>query len=119
MAAAVAVMEQFEQGDFLSRAQEIGAIIVQRITEMMAMYPVIGEVRGVGAMQAFELVMPGSLDPNPPATEALLRHCHQNGVVVLNAGTYANVIRLLPPLSISDELLHEALDVIAEGLAAL
>ena len=119
VAAAVAVMEQFEQGDWLNRAQEIGTIIVQRLTEMMAIYPVIGEVRGVGAMQAFELVMPGSLDPNQPATEALLKHCHKNGVVVLNAGTYANVVRLLPPLSISDELLHEALDVIAEGLATL
>jgi len=48
-----------------------------------------------------------------------LKHCHKNGVVVLNAGTYANVVRLLPPLSISDELLHEALDVISEGLATL
>jgi len=119
VAAAVAVMEQFEQGDWLNRAQEIGALIVKRLTEMMAIYPVIGEVRGVGAMQAFELVIPDTLDPNQPATEALLKHCHKNGVVVLNAGTYANVVRLLPPLSISDELLHEALDVISEGLASL
>jgi 4-aminobutyrate aminotransferase/(S)-3-amino-2-methylpropionate transaminase len=85
---------------------------------MMTQFPVIGEIRGVGAMQAFELIIPGTLDPNPQATEALLRHCHQNGVVVLNAGTYSNVVRLLPPLAITDELLHEALDVIADGLAA-
>ena len=85
----------------------------------MAQHPVIGEIRGVGAMQALELVVPGTLDPNQQATDALLRHCHRNGVVILNAGTYANAVRLLPPLSISDELLHEALDVLADGLATL
>jgi len=70
-------------------------------------------------MQAFELVEPGTMNPNQKATDALMKFCHQNGVVVLNAGTYSNVIRLLPPLAITDELLHDALDVISDGLATL
>ena len=70
-------------------------------------------------MQAIELVKPGTMDPNPEATDAVMKHCHQNGVMVLNAGTYNNVLRFLPPLAISDELLHDALDVLAAGLAKL
>jgi 4-aminobutyrate aminotransferase/(S)-3-amino-2-methylpropionate transaminase len=70
-------------------------------------------------MQAIELVEPGTKNPNSQATDALLRHCHANGVVVLNAGTYSNVIRFLPPLAITDELLHDALDVLTAGLTKL
>ena len=70
-------------------------------------------------MLAIEFVEPGTLNPNSAAVDALVKHCHQNGVLVLNAGTYGNVIRFLPSLAISDELLHDALDVLAEGLAKL
>jgi 4-aminobutyrate aminotransferase/(S)-3-amino-2-methylpropionate transaminase len=70
-------------------------------------------------MQAIELVEPGTKNPNQPATDALMKLCHKNGLVILNAGTYSNVIRLLPPLAISDELLHDALDVLSDGLASL
>ena len=119
VAAAVAVMEQFEEGNWFERAEQVGEILSGRLTAMQNNYPVIGEVRGRGAMQAIELVRPGTMDPNPEATDAVMRHCHQNGVVVLNAGTYNNVLRLLPPLAISDELLHDALDVLAAGLAKL
>jgi len=76
-------------------------------------------VRGVGAMQAVEFIEPGTLNPNQAVSDALLRHCHANGVVLLNAGTYSNVIRMLPPLSISDELLQDALDVFEKGLESL
>jgi len=119
VAAAVAVMEQFEEGGWFERAEQIGEILSGRLTAMQNNYPVIGDVRGKGAMQAIELVRPGSLDPNPEATDAVMKHCHQNGVLVLNAGTYNNVLRFLPPLAISDELLHDALDVLAAGLAKL
>jgi 4-aminobutyrate aminotransferase/(S)-3-amino-2-methylpropionate transaminase len=119
VAAGVAVMEQYESGNWFSRALEIGDIISGRLNAMKNNYPVIGDVRGRGAMQAIELVEPGTKNPNPAATEALLRHCHQNGVLVLNAGTYNNVLRFLPPLAISDELVHDALDVLAAGLAKL
>lgn len=119
VAAAVAVMEQFESGPWMDRALEIGCIITERLSAMQKLFPVIGDIRGIGAMQAFELVEPGTMNPNQKATDALMKFCHQNGVVVLNAGTYSNVIRLLPPLAITDELLHDALDVISDGLATL
>ena len=119
VAAAVAVMEQFEEGGWFERAEQVGEILSGRLTAMQHNYPVIGNVRGRGAMQAIELVKPGTMDPNPEATDAVMKHCHQNGVMVLNAGTYNNVLRFLPPLAISDELLHDALDVLAAGLAKL
>jgi 4-aminobutyrate aminotransferase / (S)-3-amino-2-methylpropionate transaminase / 5-aminovalerate transaminase len=119
VAAGVAVMEQYESGNWFNRALEIGEIISGRLNAMKNNYPVIGDVRGRGAMQAIELVEPGTKNPNPAATEALLKHCHQNGVLVLNAGTYNNVLRFLPPLAITDELVHDALDVLAAGLAKL
>ena len=119
VAAAVAVMEQFEEGGWFERAEQIGEILSGRLTAMQNNYPVIGDVRGKGAMQAIELVRPGTMDPNAEATDAVMKHCHQNGVLVLNAGTYNNVLRFLPPLAISDELLHDALDVLAAGLAKL
>jgi len=119
VAAAVAVMEQFEEGNWFERAEQIGEILSGRLSAMQNNYPVIGEVRGRGAMQAIELVKPGTMDPNAEATDAVMKHCHQNGVIVLNAGTSNNVLRFLPPLAISDELLHDALDVLAAGLAKL
>lgn len=119
VAAGVAVMEQYETGNWFNRALEIGEIISGRLNAMKNNHPVIGDVRGRGAMQAIELVEPGTKNPNPAATEALLKHCHQNGVLVLNAGTYNNVLRFLPPLAITDELIHDALDVLAAGLAKL
>ena len=119
VAAGVAVMEQYESGNWFNRALEIGEIISGRLNAMKNNYSVIGDIRGRGAMQAIELVEPGTKNPNPAATEALLKHCHQNGVLVLNAGTYNNVLRFLPPLAITDELIHDALDVLAAGLAKL
>jgi 4-aminobutyrate aminotransferase/(S)-3-amino-2-methylpropionate transaminase len=119
VAAGVAVMEQYASGNWFERALQIGELLQQRLRELQNSYPVIGDVRGKGAMQAIELVVPGTQKPNAEATTELMRHCHQNGVVILNAGTYNNVIRFLPPLAISDELLHEALDVIAVGLAKI
>ena len=89
------------------------------LEELKAKYPVIGEVRGRGAMLALEFVEPGTRNPNPGASDAVVKHCHSNGVLVLNAGTYANVIRFLPPLVITDELLKDAVSVIEEALKAL
>ncbi|NDB18616.1 MAG: aminotransferase class III-fold pyridoxal phosphate-dependent enzyme, partial [Actinobacteria bacterium] len=65
-----------------------------------------------------ELVKPGTLEPNGELLANVVSHCHNNGVLVITAGTYGNVLRFLPPLSISDPLLNEALDVLAEGFAA-
>ena len=68
-------------------------------------------------MMAVELVKAGTKDPDAALTGAIAKACHAKGVVVLTAGSFGNVFRFLPPLSISDELLHEGLDVIAEAFA--
>ncbi|MCF8535477.1 MAG: 4-aminobutyrate--2-oxoglutarate transaminase [Rhodoluna sp.] len=118
-AAAVAVLKQIEAGGVLERATELEGILVPRLSAMKEQYPVIAEVRGRGAMIAIEFVEPGTLNPNSAAVDAVVKFCHQNGVLVLNAGTFGNVIRFLPPLAITDAQLHEALDVVAAALATL
>jgi 4-aminobutyrate aminotransferase/(S)-3-amino-2-methylpropionate transaminase len=118
-AAAVAVLKQIEAGGVLEQAFRIQNILLPRLEAMKARFPVIGDVRGRGAMIAIEFVEPGTHNPNAAAVDAVVKFCHQNGVLVLNAGTYGNVIRFLPPLPISDAQLNDALDVLEAGLAAL
>jgi 4-aminobutyrate aminotransferase/(S)-3-amino-2-methylpropionate transaminase len=118
-AAAVSVLKEIAAGGVIERAQEIGKLLSDRLHALKAKYPVVGDVRGHGAMMAIEFVEPGTLNPNKDAVDKLVKHCHSNGVLVLNAGTYYNVIRFLPPLAISDALLNEAIDVLEAGIAAL
>lgn len=118
-AAALGVFEAIEQDGLIERAAAIGAQIRQRLDAVAGWCPWIGEVRGRGAMQAIEFVQPGTTIPAPEATAAVVAHCHRNGVVALACGTYGNVVRLLPPLVISDELLADALDVLATACAEL
>ena len=118
-AAALAVIHQIEEGGVLERALEIENVIKARFEAMKAKYPVIGDIRGRGAMMAVEFVEPGTKNPNKAAVDAIVKHSHANGVLVLNAGTYYNVIRFLPPLAISDALLNEAIDVIEEAVSKL
>lgn len=118
-AAAVAVMKQIEAGGVLEKAIHIESVMKPRLLELQAKYPIIGDVRGRGAMIALEFVMAGTKQANSAAVDAILKYCHQNGVVVLNAGTYNNVVRFLPNLAISDELLIEALDVVEAAIASL
>ncbi len=118
-AAAVAVLRQIEAGGVLEKAVHIENVMKPRLLAMQAKYPVIGEIRGRGAMLAIEFILPGTRTPNSAAVDSVVKHCHANGVLVLNAGTYGNVIRFLPSLAISDELINEALDVVEQGIAAL
>ena len=118
-AAALGVFETIEEEKLVDRARVIGGILNSRLTEMKNKYSVIGEVRGRGAMQAIELVKPGSKEPNSEAMAKVIKYCQQNGVLILTAGTYGNVIRFLPPLVITEDLLNDALDVLDAGFAAL
>ena len=118
-AAALGVFETIEKEKLVERAQHIGKILHETLTALAAKYPIIGEVRGRGAMQAIELVLPGSKEPNPAAMAAVVKYCQSKGVLVLTAGTYGNVIRFLPPLVITDELLRDALGILEEGFASL
>ncbi len=116
-AAALAVVETIESDGLVERARAIGAHLSERLNALRALDPRIGDLRGRGAMQAMELVKPGSLTPDPALTKRLAAAAHERGVIVLTCGTYGNVFRFLPPLSISDELLDEAFDVLGEVFA--
>jgi len=113
-AAALGSIETMEQLDLVNRAKEIEAVMVPRLNQIAELTGVIGEVRGRGAMIAVEVVHPGTKNPDPELTAKVAKACHAQGLVVLTAGTYGNVLRFLPPLVIPDHLLTEALDIITE-----
>ena len=117
-AAALAVLEVFADGQLLARARALGDLFQRRAGAWQRQHSFIGDVRGVGAMQAMEFV-----DANgvacAPGVKRLAQHCLQNGVLVLNAGTYDNVIRLLMPLTISDNDYNQALQVMEDGLSVV
>jgi 4-aminobutyrate aminotransferase/(S)-3-amino-2-methylpropionate transaminase len=118
-AASLGVFETIEEDGLIERAREVGKILGHALCELASKYPVIGEVRGRGAMMAIELVKPGSLEPNSEAMTKVINYCAKKGVLLLSAGTYSNVIRFLPPIVISDELLLDAMSVLDEAFAAL
>lgn len=117
-AAALAVLDTIERDGLLARAEMIGDVMRSRLMDMAERAPLIGEVRGRGAMVAMELVEDrASKAPAKAATARLVEECYRQGVVILKAGTYDNVIRLLPPLTIGEDLLSEGLDVLEKALA--
>jgi 4-aminobutyrate aminotransferase/(S)-3-amino-2-methylpropionate transaminase len=118
-AAALGVFETMEAEKLVERANHIGTILGDSLRLMQSKYSVIGEVRGRGAMQAIELVLPGTKTPNTAAMNAVVKYCQSKGVLILTAGTYSNVVRFLPPIVITDELLKDALSVLDEALASL
>ena len=118
--AALAVLDVIYQENILTRAEVLGNRLRTRFEEWMTKYEVIGDVRGLGAMNALELVR--DRETKEPATEeaaALTRFCYERGLVVLPCGTYGNVIRVLVPLVVGDEELERGLTIMEEGLADL
>jgi 4-aminobutyrate aminotransferase/(S)-3-amino-2-methylpropionate transaminase len=118
-AAALAAIETIKSENLVARAGEIERIMVGRLNRMQAEDNRIGDVRGRGAMIAIELVHRDTSDPDPGFTADVAKAAREQGVIVLTCGTFGNVLRFLPPLTISDELLNEGLDVLAEALSAL
>ncbi len=116
-AAALGAIETIQSQNLIKRANEIGKIMVDALNAMKAKYPVIGEVRGRGAMIAIELVQPGSKEPNGDVLGKVVKYAQQKGVLFLTAGTYGNVLRFLPPLVIGDELVKDAMSVLDEAFA--
>ena len=116
-AAALGAIATIEEEKLVERANQLGKIMTDALTSMKTKYSIIGEVRGRGAMQAIELVKPGTTEPNSEAQSAIIKYCQQKGVLILSAGTYGNVIRLLPPLVMPEHLLKEALEVLEEAVA--
>ncbi|WP_175985267.1 4-aminobutyrate--2-oxoglutarate transaminase [Microbacterium tenebrionis] len=117
-AAALAAIDVFENDGMVERAQQIGALLRERLNALAAADSRIGDVRGRGAMTAIEFVEPATKAPDAALAGAVAKACIAEGVIVLTCGTFGNVIRFLPPLSIGDELLNEGLDVLAGALAA-
>ncbi|MFC8720039.1 4-aminobutyrate--2-oxoglutarate transaminase [Kitasatospora sp. NPDC057198] len=123
-AAALGAIETMKSEDLNGRARRIGEVMLGRLRAMQEKFADsdrvrIGEVRGRGAMIAVELVKPGGKEPDPEATAAIAKACHAEGLVVLTAGTYGNVLRFLPPLVIPEHLLTEGLDILESAFAAV
>jgi 4-aminobutyrate aminotransferase/(S)-3-amino-2-methylpropionate transaminase len=116
-AAAVAVFEQIERLNLLGEAQRVEKTLKAGLEALQKKYPVIGEVRGRGAMIAIELVVPGTKKPDAAAVAHLVSHGFQNGLLLLNAGTNYNVLRFLPNVRMTDELIADALSVLDNAFA--
>ncbi|MFG3229129.1 4-aminobutyrate--2-oxoglutarate transaminase [Kitasatospora sp. NPDC048194] len=118
-AAALGAIETMKEQDLAGKAQRIGEVMLGRLRSLQEKFDIIGEVRGRGAMIAVELVKPGGKEPNAEATAAIAKACHAEGLVVLTAGTYGNVLRFLPPLVMPEHLLLEGLDILEGAFATV
>lgn len=116
--AALAAIASYENDNLVERAREIGAIMGDRLGALRAEDARVGDVRGRGAMMAIELIDPVTGEPDAALTGRVATAAHAAGVILLTCGTYGNVIRFLPPLSIPDDLLLEGLQVVSDVLAA-
>jgi 4-aminobutyrate aminotransferase/(S)-3-amino-2-methylpropionate transaminase len=119
-AAALAVLDQIEREGLLERSRTLGERVLDRLREMQGRHEMIGEVRGRGMMSAIELVRDrGTKEPiDGPTGTAIVQRALSEGLVLLKAGTYDNVLRLLPPLTIDEPLLDEGLQILEDALAA-
>ena len=119
-AAALAVLDLFERENLLARANELGDRFQRRAREWQRRWPIIGDVRGLGGMQAIELVK--SQETKTPAadeTKKITQYCYEHGLITITAGSYSNVIRVLVPLVITNEQMDEALDVLESAIASV
>ncbi len=119
-AAALAAIETMQEWELNDRAARIEQIVREKIEPLVEELDHVGELRGRGAMMAIEFVADStSKAPHPTAAKEIAAYCLERGVLILTTGTYGNVVRLLPPLTISDELLSEALDIFVEGIRSI
>ena len=120
VAAAHAVLDELGTGQLFARAGGIGRAVQARVARWLERFPLLGDVRGLGAMWGLELVRdPATREPAKDETTALAKACYERGLVTITAGTYGNVVRTLMPLVITDDELAEGLDVMEAALAAL
>jgi 4-aminobutyrate aminotransferase/(S)-3-amino-2-methylpropionate transaminase len=111
------VLNIIEEERLLERAEQLGRRIKGRFQEMQERFELIGDVRGVGAMVAMELVKDRQTkEPAPQETSAIIQEALQNGAIFAKAGLYGNVIRLLLPLVIEDEQLEEGLEILERAI---
>src|ERR1700726_267580 len=119
-AAALAVLDLFERENLLARANELGDRFQRRAREWQRRWPIVGDVRGLGGMQAIELVKSQeSKTPASDETKQITQYCYEHGLITITAGTYLNVIRVLVPLVATDAQIDEGLSVLEAALAAV
>lgn len=119
-AAALAVLDTIEKDNLNARANALGERFRKRANKWQEQWELVGDVRGLGAMQAMELVRSkATREPADEETKQVAQHCYEHGLVLITAGSYGNVIRLLMPLVITDAQMDEALDVLEGALASV
>jgi 4-aminobutyrate aminotransferase/(S)-3-amino-2-methylpropionate transaminase len=117
-AAGLAAIETLERECLPARAEKLGEKFDARARAWKKQFPLIGDVRGLGAMRAVELVRSSELrDPAKEETEQVMKYCHEHGLILISSGTYGNVLRVLAPLVITDEQFDEGLNVFEQALA--
>jgi 4-aminobutyrate aminotransferase / (S)-3-amino-2-methylpropionate transaminase / 5-aminovalerate transaminase len=119
-AAGLAAIETLERENLSARAEKLGERFDSRARSWQKHFPLIGDVRGLGAMRAIELVRSRETrEPAKEETERVLRYCHEHGLILISSGTYGNVLRLLVPLVITDEQFDEGLNVVEAALSSV
>jgi 4-aminobutyrate aminotransferase/(S)-3-amino-2-methylpropionate transaminase len=117
-AAALAAWRTLDELNLSQRAERLGQIFERVTGTWKERFPMIGDIRGVGAMRAIELVRDrATREPAKQETQRVLADCHRRGLIILSAGTYGNVIRILVPLVATDPMMEEGLSVLETALA--
>ena len=116
-AAALATIETLESQDLSARARRIGAVLTERLLTLQERYPRMGDIRSLGAMVGVEFVTdPRTRNPAKETAAALIGECFKRGLLVMGAGIFSNVVRLLPPLVATDAQVEKALEILTESL---
>ncbi len=116
-AAGLAAIRVIEENNLCERAGRIGQRVREKLTDLQRRVPIIGEVRGLGAMTGIEFVRDrDSRTPHPDAVKAIQKRCYEQGLIVLKAGSFGNVIRMLMPLTIPDDVLEEGLMIFEDAV---
>ena len=116
-AAALATLEVIEEENLLERVKDIGAVATNRLKALQSNHPQIGDVRGLGAMIGVEFVQEDGYTPNSEVVDAIVDNAREDGLLLLPTGTYSNVIRLLPPIRMSDAELNEGLEKLERAIS--
>jgi 4-aminobutyrate aminotransferase-like enzyme len=114
-AAAAATIEVLRNG-LVDNAERMGPVLMTGLCDLQARYPVIGDVRGLGLMVATEFTLPGG-EPATEVVKQVIAHCRHEGLLLLNCGTYNQVVRWIPPLLVTKEQIEEALGIFEHALA--
>jgi 4-aminobutyrate aminotransferase / (S)-3-amino-2-methylpropionate transaminase / 5-aminovalerate transaminase len=118
-AAALATLNVIEEEGLLERAQEIGAVLKDRLQKLQAKHQQIGDVRGLGAMIGIEFIKDANKTPDEDSVKKIVEAARESGLILLSTGTYGNVIRLLPPINMSDAELSEGLEKLETAITSV